>query len=156
MSRPENIKPPPEDQHGLIQACRNLHAVVDEFDAAIADKVGISRNDLRCLNLLEHGPMLPKNIGSKLELTSGSITALLDRLEKRKLIKRKPHPEDRRAILIEATPLVYQELGQMYRKMGEAVVELSNEYGRKEATQTAKHLNDLSNKFKNVINGLKG
>ncbi|MEM8832926.1 MAG: MarR family transcriptional regulator [Pseudomonadota bacterium] len=155
MAKNKHMKPPPQDEYGLVKACRALHAVVDQLDATICDKVGISRNDLRCLNLLEHGAILPKDIAEKLDLTSGSVTALLDRLEKKGLIQRKSHPEDRRAILIEATPKVFMELGEMYRNMGEAVVDLANGYGSQEATQAAKHLNDMIGAFEGVIKGLR-
>lgn len=145
----------PDDNHGLVQACRELHAVIDAFDSMIAEKVEISRNDLRCLNLLEKGPLLSKDIADKLSLTTGSVTALQDRLQKRELIKRKAHPKDRRAILVELIPMAYQKLGSLYRQMGEAVVSLSENYGEQKAKNAVKILNDLSRQFEGVIHKLK-
>ncbi|MEO0508437.1 MAG: MarR family transcriptional regulator [Verrucomicrobiota bacterium] len=145
----------PNDNHGLVQACRELHAAIDSFDSMIAEKVQISRNDLRCLNLLENGPLLSKDIADKLGLTTGSVTALQDRLEKREFIKRKAHPKDRRSILIELTPMAYQKLGSLYRKMGEAIVSLSENYGEQKARNAVKILDDLSQQFKGVIHKVK-
>ena len=47
---------PPEDAAGLVRACRALYAAIEAFDAQIAERLGLARNDLRCLNALEQGP----------------------------------------------------------------------------------------------------
>jgi DNA-binding MarR family transcriptional regulator len=50
------------------------------------------------------GPLEPSVIAERLLITTGSMTSLLDNLEKRGLIVRQPHPDDRRKILIDITP----------------------------------------------------
>ena len=50
------------------------------------------------------GPLEPSVIAERLLITTGSVTSLLDNLEKRGLIRRLPHPEDRRKLLVEITP----------------------------------------------------
>ncbi|MEL7477180.1 MAG: MarR family transcriptional regulator, partial [Cyanobacteria bacterium J06555_12] len=103
-----------------------------------------SRNDLRCLNLLEHGPVTPKALAKSLGLTSGSVTSLLDRLEAREFIGRTSHPEDRRALLVELKPKAFAEIGAIYRTLGEALVELANTYSAAEAERAVEHLNDVA------------
>ena len=49
-------------------------------------------------------PLEPSVIAERLLVTTGSMTSLLDNLEKRGLVRRQPHPEDRRKLLIEITP----------------------------------------------------
>jgi DNA-binding MarR family transcriptional regulator len=49
-------------------------------------------------------PLEPTVIAERLLITTGSVTSLLDNLEKRGLIRRLPHPQDRRKLLIEITP----------------------------------------------------
>jgi DNA-binding MarR family transcriptional regulator len=49
-------------------------------------------------------PLEPTVIAERLLVTTGSVTSLLDNLEKRGLIRRLPHPEDRRKLLIDITP----------------------------------------------------
>ena len=49
-------------------------------------------------------PLEPSVIAERLVVTTGSMTSLLDNLEKRDLIRRQPHPEDRRKLLIDITP----------------------------------------------------
>jgi len=49
-------------------------------------------------------PLEPSVIAERLVVTTGSMTSLLDNLEKRGLVRRLPHPSDRRKILIDITP----------------------------------------------------
>jgi DNA-binding MarR family transcriptional regulator len=49
-------------------------------------------------------PLEPSVIASRLLVTTASMTSLLDNLEKRGLIVRRPHPDDRRKLLISITP----------------------------------------------------
>ena len=49
-------------------------------------------------------PLEPSVIAERLLVTTGSMTSLLDNLEKRGLIRRQPHPDDRRKLLIDITP----------------------------------------------------
>ncbi|MEM9883080.1 MAG: MarR family transcriptional regulator [Planctomycetota bacterium] len=140
----DRTPPGPTDAHGLVTACRRLHAAVDRLDAKAASAAGISRNDLRCLNRLEQGPQTPKELAQHLGLTSGSVTALLDRLEHRALIRRSPHPGDRRAVLVSMEPKVFRELAAVYRPFGEALVELTHGFSKREGAAAVKHLDDVS------------
>ncbi|MEM8561491.1 MAG: MarR family transcriptional regulator [Pseudomonadota bacterium] len=150
-----NREEAPDDGYGLVLACRRLHSVIDDIDAQIADAVGLTRNELRCLNMLEAEPKLARDIAEKTGLTTGSVTAMLDRLEQRSFIKRKPHPEDRRAMLVEITPQVFKRLGQMYRLMGDAVVNLSLNYGPRKTRSAAANVKDLSVALEEVLDTLR-
>jgi DNA-binding MarR family transcriptional regulator len=48
-------------------------------------------------------PLAPHQIGDRRLVTRGTVTGLLDTLEKQGLVKRTPHPDDRRMLLIELT-----------------------------------------------------
>lgn len=53
--------------------------------------------------LLNKGPLPINDIGRKLSLTSGAITAAVDRLEKRNLVERSLSSTDRRARIVSLT-----------------------------------------------------
>jgi len=53
--------------------------------------------------LLHKGPLPVNEIGKKVLLTSGSITASIDRLEDKKLVERRAHGTDRRAKIVHLT-----------------------------------------------------
>ena len=54
--------------------------------------------------LLHKGPQPVSEIGRRVNLTSGSITTAIDRLEKRGLVARTAHAGDRRARVVDLTP----------------------------------------------------
>jgi len=54
--------------------------------------------------LLHKGSQSVKDLGRRIDLTSGSMTVAIDRLETRRLVTRAEHPTDRRAWVIHLTP----------------------------------------------------
>jgi MarR family transcriptional regulator, 2-MHQ and catechol-resistance regulon repressor len=84
----------------LWKAYRAMLAEADESKK----NVGLGDSDFRVLEALLHKGSLPVNvIGDKVELTTGSITTAIDRMEAKWLVVRKNHPEDRRVRLVELT-----------------------------------------------------
>jgi MarR family transcriptional regulator, 2-MHQ and catechol-resistance regulon repressor len=66
---------------------------------------GLGLTDFAALEALLHkGPLTITEIQGKVLLASGSMTAAVDRLEKKGLIKRGPAPSDRRAKVLDLTP----------------------------------------------------
>lgn len=128
----------------VVAACRRLHAAIDALDQRAADTLGISRNDLRCLNLLEHGPLPPTQLCVALGLTSGSITTLVDRLAAKGLVARARDPSDRRGVLVSATPHVYATIGRLYRGCAEAVAKIVATYPIDERGEAVRHLSDVA------------
>lgn len=53
--------------------------------------------------LLHKGPLPVNEIGKKVQLTSGSITVAVDRLETKGLVERRAHGTDRRARIVHLT-----------------------------------------------------
>lgn len=61
--------------------------------------------DVDALEYLERfGALTQRDLGARLLLTSGAVTMLVDRLERLALVRRRPHPRDRRAVLVEIAP----------------------------------------------------
>ena len=46
------------------------------------------------------GELTPGQLADRLALTSGAVTAVIDRLERLGWVKREPHPTDRRSIIV--------------------------------------------------------
>jgi MarR family 2-MHQ and catechol resistance regulon transcriptional repressor len=84
----------------LMKAHQALHR---EALASIS-KTGICFSDFQILELLLHKGPLPVNvIGTKIGLTSGSMTTAIDRLTIRGLVERTGDTEDRRTRLVHLT-----------------------------------------------------
>jgi MarR family transcriptional regulator, 2-MHQ and catechol-resistance regulon repressor len=66
--------------------------------------LGIGFSDFAVLEVLLHkGPTPVNTIGELVHLTSGSITAAIDRLERKSLVERCTDPADRRARVVHLT-----------------------------------------------------
>ncbi|MET8154949.1 MarR family transcriptional regulator [Sphaerisporangium sp. NPDC005289] len=80
-------------------------SAVDALDDAAAACLGVNRTDLRCLEyLMQRETAAPSELGSALGLTTGSVTAMLDRLERLGYLTRSPDPTDRRKVVVRVTP----------------------------------------------------
>jgi MarR family 2-MHQ and catechol resistance regulon transcriptional repressor len=73
--------------------------------------------DFTILELLLHKGSQPINaIGSRLNLTSGSMTLAIDRLEKKQFVERTSDPNDRRARIVRLTPEGKKVITQSFKK----------------------------------------
>lgn len=70
------------------------------------DDYQLSQSARQILAIIEGAgePLEPTVIAQRLISTTGSVTSLLDNLEKRGLIRRLAHPHDRRKLLVDITP----------------------------------------------------
>jgi MarR family 2-MHQ and catechol resistance regulon transcriptional repressor len=68
------------------------------------ESLGLGLSDFGILeSLLHKGPQPVNTIGAMIRLTSGSITAAVDRLEEKGLVERKSDPADGRARVVHLT-----------------------------------------------------
>lgn len=68
---------------------------------AIARKAGLTGSDHKYLGLiLQHKELTAGDLSKLTGLTTGAVTGLIDRLEKKRLLKRKFSKEDRRKVII--------------------------------------------------------
>jgi len=75
------------------------------FDESAAAWAGINRTDARCLDILDRtGPLTAGQLAAEVRLTSGAVTAILDRLEAAGLVRRVRDTVDRRRVMVETTP----------------------------------------------------
>ena len=73
-----------------------------QMHEAIGRKAGFSGTDHKYLGfLLQKGQMTAGELSNLTGLTTGAVTGLIDRFEKKKLVKRRFAPEDRRKVIIE-------------------------------------------------------
>lgn len=115
------------------QAIREYGSANDEVDACAAHRFGINRTDLRVLDVLERdGPMTPGRISEAASLTSGAVTALVDRLEKKGYVRRRRDPKDRRKVLVEVTPKMKRIAQEIYLPIAEEGYKLMARYSEKE------------------------
>jgi DNA-binding MarR family transcriptional regulator len=115
MSREELI-------FALIDAIRASQRATDLVDETAANHLGINRTDARALDVIEqYGPIAAGRLAKELRLSTGAVTALVDRLERAGYARRVRDADDRRRVLVEATPEVRRLAAEVYGTPAEAV-----------------------------------
>ena len=69
----------------------------------VADALGMSFGRARTVRRLARRPMSMSQLAAALGIDPPNATTIVDDLERRGLVRRRPHPTDRRAKLVEAT-----------------------------------------------------
>lgn len=83
----------------LFTVLARAHNTLMELDRRDIRRFGLNQTEFAVLELLYHkGPRPLQQIGEKILITSGSITYVINKLEKKELLKRNPYEEDRRVI----------------------------------------------------------
>ncbi len=104
------------------------------FWAKKVEHLGITASQATVLNFLGEEDRIPSHIlCRKLQITSATMTGILDRLEKMSLIKRQRHPEDRRAILVCLTGQGFSHAREINGIMVEANQEFLSQLGSKQS-----------------------
>jgi DNA-binding MarR family transcriptional regulator len=90
----------------ITDALRASQSTTEVFDERAAEQLGINRTDLRCLEIIERlGEISAGQLAEESRLTTGAVTAVIDRLERAGLARRVADPADRRRVIVELTDL---------------------------------------------------
>ncbi len=113
---------------------RAEHNDVDEFDDAACELLGVNRTALRCLDVLgrhelvEEEPMTAGALAEATGLTTGAVTAILDRLEAAGYIRRTHDAGDRRRVFVSVTAKANRRSGEIWGPLGETFRALHSRY----------------------------
>lgn len=89
----------------LVLTLRESQIATQKMDETAARALGLANpNDWRCLDIIDqHGRITAGQLAAEAGLTTGAITAVLDRLEALGYVRRIADPGDRRRVLVEVT-----------------------------------------------------
>lgn len=94
------------------------------FPKSTSDPYKCNLNQIRTIMIIgRNKSIIPTTLGESLGLQKGSLTTLLDSLEKMELVERRPHPDDRRKLILSLTSkgIEYRDL-----KINQFGIEISN------------------------------
>ncbi len=97
---------------------------------AIAQSVGLNATDTKCIDLIlrADGVVTAGQLADLTGLTTGAITHILDRLEKRRFIQRVRDTRDRRKVFIRVRAESLKPLIPKYEAIGAAYMSLVDRY----------------------------
>ena len=129
----------------LSERVRVLARALGAFTSAAARVMGLAPSDLQALeHLFAAGSLGPAEIAARLRITTPAATALVDRLERLGHVERRPHPTDRRRLVVVPTPqaeaAAYDALAEMIDGMAAAGERLTPE----ERAIVSRYLDDVT------------
>lgn len=124
---------------------------------AIAQSFGLNATDTKCIDLIlqsEGEPVTAGWLSQQSGLTTGAITHILDRLEKRHYIQRARDTVDRRRVFVHVRPESLKPLIPKYEAIGAAYMALLDKFTDKELRFICDYLEKTSEVSKKELSRL--
>ena len=132
-SSTRTLKPAPTDPVQIRLAVEALSSALMQVDTAhrriryrLARDLGLSVGELTAIYLVRTTESCtPKHLAAELDLSTGAITSLVDRLERSGHLERRQHPTDRRSQLLAVTSVgreANETMMNLYNSAVEGVV----------------------------------
>ncbi|MEQ8445848.1 MAG: MarR family transcriptional regulator [Pelagibacterium sp.] len=125
----------------LSQAVRLDQVANARFDEVMNQFLGINRTDGRCLDLIDQNQrMTAGQLAEQAGLTTGAVTALIDRLEAAGYLVRKRDEADRRKIWVELTPYTKTIVARIFGQFGEIGALMTSGFSKAELEAVLRYL----------------
>lgn len=109
---------------------------------------GLFGRELDLLALLtSSGPTSVKSLVADLVLPRSTMTAIVDRLQERGLVNRHPNPQDRRSVVLEATPAAFEALKRYQAGLLNVVEHTKKVLSQDEQAEFTRLLTKMSDSF---------
>jgi DNA-binding MarR family transcriptional regulator len=126
----------------ITWASRRLDIAMSRLMVAFSRAVGISVPEMLALEHLSSAPsgLGPSELAQRLQMTTGAITVLVDRLEASGHVQRAPHPSDRRRVVVTQTQKAFDDVAREIAPMAQKILELAESLGDEERQAVGRFL----------------
>jgi DNA-binding MarR family transcriptional regulator len=125
----------------ITGATRRLDVAMSRLMVALSRAIGISVPEMIALEHLDHeGSIGPSELARRLQMTTGAVTALADRLERGGYVARAPHPDDRRRVLLMRTAKADAELTDEIAPLATEILSLAENLNDEERRAVGRFL----------------
>jgi DNA-binding MarR family transcriptional regulator len=133
--------PPPE----ILDPFLRLVADLIVFNQQVADQIGLGMTDMQFLGHVQReGGTTPGRLSQMTGLSSGTVTGILDRLEKAGYVRRERDPDDRRRVLLHAdVERLEREFGPLYAEQATHLADVVARFSASERKTIAAFLDAL-------------
>lgn len=146
---------PTELQENFTLHMRGLGTRTVLYQQNVATSLGLYNNDFLSVDILrEKGPITAGELSKLTGLATGSVTALIDRLEKNGFVRRENDPNDRRKVIIVPLYENKEEVSNTYLPLHSAMVKLAASYTDEELTFITQFLAKASTVLEEQIHQL--
>jgi len=125
----------------VAMAVRHLDLMMAQMHLEMSESLGMSAGELLALAYLSvDGPLGPTELTHRLHMTTGAMTAMLDRLAERDYVVREPHATDRRRIMVALTKSGRDRIFTQVHGMANEVVAITEELPAEERRLIGRYL----------------
>ncbi|WP_438351932.1 MarR family winged helix-turn-helix transcriptional regulator [Paenibacillus sp. FA6] len=125
------------------------------YQQHIAASLGLYNNDFLSVDILhEKGPITAGELSKLTGLATGSVTSLIDRLEKNGFVRRQNDPNDRRKVIIVPLYEHKEEVSNAYHSLHAAMITLASSYTEVELELITQFLGKASTVLEEQIHDL--
>lgn len=119
-------------------------------------RYGLSHAALNALAVIEGEgePMLTGEVAARMHITSGSVTSLLDNLERKNFVVRSSDPDDRRRVLVNITPEAQAVLDQALPAIQQVTRQLIDRIGTQRQQALLDTLEEIRQAFADLPDDL--
>jgi len=132
-----------KERLGLLS--HELSAVTVMIHSRIAERVGLSATDHKCLDLAVRAecPLTAGQIAEMSGLSTGAITGVIDRLERAGFVRRVRDPHDRRKVLVEVSPASLSRYGDAFERVSVAAERVMSRYTPDELRVIERYITEM-------------
>jgi len=132
----------------VLERLLHISLLVQQDLAGAFDGTPLTTSRVHCLWELSHsGPMTQAALASALEVTPRTVTSLVDALESTGYVERRPHPTDRRAVLVALTEVGRTTMATMAREREQLATDLVGDLDRRRLEQLAQDLSRIAERL---------
>ena len=118
----------------VIRELEEVGGLVEALIASVARRHGLSHAALNALAVIEGAgaPMPTGAVSAHMHITTGTMTSVLDTLERKGYIQRLTDPHDRRRVLVDVTPAAQAVLDRLLPEVALATTAALAEFSTKD------------------------
>ena len=130
----------------MARAVRAVVIAAENFRLRAARTVlGVGSTEMSALfYLFTEGTSTPTELAGRLQITTASVTELVERLGRAGLARRAPHPHDRRKVVLSLTDAARQQVGEMFERVAVSTARCTSLLEAAEREVVLRFLHDLA------------
>ena len=130
----------------MARAIRAVVIAAENFRLRAArDVLGVGSTEISALfYLFTEGTSTPTELAARLQITTASVTELVERLSRAGLARRAPHPHDRRKVVLSLTDAAQRQVGGMFERIAVSTARCTSLLSADERATVLRFLHDLA------------
>jgi len=130
----------------MARAVRAVVIAAENFRLRAArDVLGVGSTEISALfYLFTEGTSTPTELAARLQITTASVTELVERLGRAGFARRAPHPHDRRKVVLSLTDAAQRQVGEMFERIAVSTARCTSLLDGDERETVLRFLHDLA------------